>query len=149
MNEHMDKLLIIDDEKGVREYLAAACRRLNFVASTAVGREAVVRKLTTFDPSVILLDLQMPGEDGIQILKVLKDHKSQARIILMSGLDKRTLATATQLGKIFGLNMDGSLEKPILIGELRRKLCNAKAEHWGVDADQLQEAIARGEIVPS
>lgn len=149
MTEQMDKLLIIDDEKGVREYLAAACRRLNFVATTAVGRDAVVRKLTTFNPSVILLDLQMPGDDGIQILKVLKDHKSTARIILMSGLDKRTLSTATQLGKIFGLNMDGSLEKPILIGELRRKLCNAKAEHWGVDADHLQEAIARGEIVPS
>jgi len=141
--------LIIDDDESVRKYLAAAGRRLDFEAATASGREAIVRKLDSFDPTAILLDLQMPEQDGIQILKLLKDYKSKARVVLMSGLDKRSLETATTLGQIFGLNMAGSLQKPILIGDLRQRLGKTRAENRGIDAGQLEQAIDEGEIVPS
>lgn len=149
MNTNTDRLLIIDDDQHVRKFLASASRRLKFDVATASDRETVVRKLETFDPNTILLDLQMPDEDGIQILKLLKDHNSNSRVVLMSGLDSRTLETATSIGQILGLNMSGALKKPILIGDLRRKLCRVRPDSHTIDADQIRTAIGHNEFVPS
>lgn len=149
MNTNQDRLLIIDDDQGVRKFLASASRRLKYDVATASDRETVIRKLDSFDPSTILLDLQMPGEDGIQILKLLKEKHTDSRVVLMSGLDTRTLETATSIGQILGLNMAGSLSKPILISDLRRKLRKARSDASSIDAVQIEQAIDRGEFLPS
>lgn len=149
MNTNPDRLLIIDDDQGVRKFLASASRRLKYDVATAADRDTVIRKLDTFDPSTILLDLQMPGQDGVQILKLLKEKHTNSRVVLMSGLDTRTLETATSIGQILGLNMAGSLSKPILIGDLRRKLRKARCDASSIDAAQIEQAIDRGEFFPS
>ncbi|MGI9272950.1 MAG: EAL domain-containing response regulator [Woeseiaceae bacterium] len=143
-----DRLLIVDDERYVRKYLADVGRRLNFQVATASNREEFERKLPSFWPSVILLDLQMPGCDGIQMLKMIREMKSDAKIILVSGVDERTLNTASRLGEILGLNMDGVLRKPVLIGAMRSKLNKSRDVRAAVDADDLKKAIENGEIRP-
>ena len=148
MNQNAHRLLIVDDEKSIRDYLAKVSRSLGFDVATAADQDSMRRKLASHSPTVILLDLQMPGFDGIQALKLLKDQKSDAKIILVSGMDSRTLATASQLGEILDLNMGGVLEKPVLIDALRKQLDTAKAPRDSISHEELHEAINNGDIRP-
>lgn len=143
-----DRLLVVDDELAVRQYLADVGRRLGFEVATAANRIEFETKLPAFWPTVILLDLQMPDCDGIQMLKLIRDFESDARVVLVSGMDQRTLNTATSLGEILNLNMDGALQKPILIDTLRRKLKGSKDPRIDVDIDKLREAIETNAITP-
>jgi len=147
-NKHL-KLLAVDDDKAIRQYLTVVCKRLGFEVESVADKSALERQLVAVSPDIILLDLQLPGEDGVQILKMLKDYGSNARIILVSGMDERTISTIIKVGESLGLNMDGALTKPVLIDTLRNKL--GKLGHHGtrVRADDLERAIANGEIRPA
>ncbi len=149
MNNQLDRLLIVDDEEYVRQYLATVSRRLDFDVAMASDRQTLERQLVSFDPDVILLDLQMPGEDGINVLKLLKNYNSRAKIILVSGMDKRTLATAAKVGESLGLNMDGALQKPVLMETLRDKLRKPRSADTVIRPERLEDAIANGEIRPA
>lgn len=149
MKDKLPKLLIVDDEQPIRQYLSTVCKRLRFEVATASDRANLERQLIAFSPAVILLDLQMPGEDGVQILKLLKNHGSDARIIIVSGMDERTLATTIEVGDSLGLNMDGALTKPVLIDSLKNKLGNTHRSGPSVRVDELERAIADGEIRPA
>ncbi len=149
MTNKVEKLLIVDDEEPVRQYLAAVCRRLGFNVETARDRATFERQLVSFSPAVILLDLQMPGKDGIKILRMLSDYDSKAKIILVSGLDERTLATTVKVGEKLGLNMDGALTKPVLIDSLRDKLRGGQSTRHTVGADEIEQAIMLGDIRPA
>ena len=148
MNQNPHRLLIVDDEKSIRDYLAKVSRSLGFDVATAADQDTMRQKLVSHTPTVIMLDLQMPGFDGIQALKLLKDEKSEAKVILVSGMDSRTLATASQLGEILDLNMGGVLEKPVLIDALRKQLDSAKSSRNAISHDDLRRAIENGEFRP-
>lgn len=149
MIEDQQKLLIVDDEKAVRQYLSIVCKRLGFEVESAADKATLERQLVAFSPGIILLDLQLPGEDGVQMLKMLRNFGSTARIILVSGMDERTMSTIVKVGESLGLKMDGALMKPVLIDTLRNKLGQLGRKGSGVRADELQRAIACGEIRPA
>jgi len=146
MTENTHRLLIVDDEKSIRDYLAKVSRSLGYDVATAGDQDAMQRKMASHLPTVVLLDLQMPGFDGIQALKLLKDQKSEAKVVLVSGMDSRTLTTATQLGEILELNMGGTLQKPVLIDALREKLQQVRVPRNSVCREDLLAAIENGEI---
>jgi EAL domain-containing protein (putative c-di-GMP-specific phosphodiesterase class I) len=62
---------------------------------------------------VIMLDLVMPGADGIELLRLLARAHHAAGVVLMSGFDKRVLASAETLAKELGLCVRGHIQKPI------------------------------------
>ena len=72
-------------------------------------------------PSVLMLDLGMPGTDGIQLLRALAEDKCGAHLILMSRADVKVLEAAMQLGRDRGLMMSGVLETPVRPERLRRR----------------------------
>jgi FixJ family two-component response regulator len=55
----------------------------------------------------------MPQVDGVEILRFLAEEKCRARVILISGFDRRVLESTMRLGEALGLNMVGPLEKPV------------------------------------
>ena len=148
MTQNAHRLLIVDDEKSVRDFLARVSRSLGYDVATAADQETMRRKLASHAPTVVLLDLQMPGFDGIQALKLLKDQESDARVVLVTGMDQRTLTTATQLGEILDLNMGGALQKPVLIDALREKLNTVRSTRDSISHDDMRAAIDSGEIRP-
>ena len=75
-----------------------------------------------FQPTVVVLDLQMPGADGIELLRYLGERGSKAQVLVASGMDQRVLATAQQIGTAQGLSMLGALQKPILLADLEATL---------------------------
>ncbi len=105
-------LLIVDDEPDFAEFLAA-------VADDAGYRCTIVTEIREFEQAIlgdvdlIMLDLVMPGADGIELLRVLARARHTAGVVLMSGFDKRVLASAETLARELGLQVRGYMQKPI------------------------------------
>ncbi|MBK1699800.1 response regulator [Thiococcus pfennigii] len=116
------RLLVVDDDDDICEIVAEVAEGVGFVVATISDARVFEATYCEQRPHVVVLDLNMPGTDGIELLRVLGENKSAAAVFLMSGVDNRTLASAQRLGKTYGLNMLGALQKPIQISTLEDAL---------------------------
>ena len=83
------RILVADDHPVVREGLVAMLRTqpdLDVVGEVASGEEAV-RAVRTLAPDVLLLDLEMPGMDGVEVLQRLRDAGSEVAAIVFTAFD--------------------------------------------------------------
>ena len=111
------KILVIDDDEDICEFVSAAAQAMGFDCTTTTNAKAFLESLTP-DTTLILLDLLMPEMDGVELLRLLGEHKCKAGIVLMSGVGKHLRETAEQLGQILGLSIVGHLQKPFRLAEL-------------------------------
>ncbi len=116
------RLLAIDDEIEICALVAEVASDLGYDVHQAQDAETVFDELEKFTPDVIILDLMMPGMDGVEWLRVLADKVRQAKICLISGSDLRVLNSARRLGSAHGLEIFGVFEKPINLMQLRAAL---------------------------
>jgi EAL domain-containing protein (putative c-di-GMP-specific phosphodiesterase class I)/CheY-like chemotaxis protein len=116
-----NNILVVDDD-GVVGMLVSAMARSMGLDCVVTKDAARCHTLVTHDTAVILLDLVMPGMDGIEVLRLLGEQKCKARIVLMSGMDKRVIETAKKLARTLGLAVVGTLQKPFGIEELQATL---------------------------
>lgn len=108
--------LVVDDDPFMRDLAQATLNHLNLtqVATAADGEEALAFLAHAGRSTDILLcDLQMPGMDGIELLRHLSENDFEGAIILFSGTDDRILKAAVNLARAHFLNLLGSLRKPI------------------------------------
>lgn len=76
------KILVVDDEERIRRLLKMYLERENYIIDEAEdGNEALAKSLAN-DYDVILLDLMMPGKDGIEVCRDLREKKSTPVIML-------------------------------------------------------------------
>jgi len=111
----MSSILIIDDEAGVRASLGGVLRdegyRVDAVESGETGLEQVTRQ--AYD--VILLDIWLPGIDGIATLERLRERRVEAQVIMISGhASVEAAVKATKLGAFDFIEKPLSLEKTVL-----------------------------------
>jgi CheY-like chemotaxis protein len=76
---------------------------------------------------MVVLDLGMPGMDGVELLRFLADQNYRSSVLIVSGFDRRVLESAFRLGEALGLNMVGPLEKPVRFEELETILARLRA----------------------
>ena len=142
----INRLLVVDDQADILEFIATVAELVGYRVATAQSAERAFSLLREFDPSLIILDLQMPDVDGVELIRQLATYGTRAPILISSGMDPRVLASVEQLGLTQGLNMIGTLQKPLslpdLEGVLGAQLVNAQEP---TERD-LQHAIDRGEL---
>lgn len=126
----MDSLhvLIVDDDPGFAEFVRKVAQACGYEAALAHDAVSFQDRYAAVSPDLILLDLQMPGVDGIELLRSLADSKCAAPIIVMSGFDAKVVDTARRLGAARGLRMERTLTKPIRAADLRAVLDALKTE---------------------
>ncbi len=150
--------MVLDDEPFMLKLLSRILLKLGFTSVMLCenGRAALERIADTDTrPNVILLDLNMPGMDGIEFVRHLVDQHYEGSLILVSGEDERMLKTAEKLVQAHKISILGYLHKPVKPAAL-----SALLEKWapissGVarlaksvyKAEELRAAIENGELV--
>jgi two-component system response regulator PilR (NtrC family) len=79
-----ESVLVADDEAGVRESLAEVLRDAGYVVETAVDGSAALAALDTNDFAVVITDLRMPGADGLDVLRKLREVAPQTVPLVMT-----------------------------------------------------------------
>jgi EAL domain-containing protein (putative c-di-GMP-specific phosphodiesterase class I) len=115
------KILTLDDDGEIGEIVSSTADGLGMQCVSTAEAGSFSQALTP-DVSLILLDLVMPGTDGIEILHMLNERQCRAGIILMSGGGTSLLESAETLGAMLGLSIVGHLEKPFSIAQLEEIL---------------------------
>src|SRR3954453_20933570 len=131
-------LLVIDDEPGVRQSLKMVFDKTFRVVEAATADEGV-HKVGEERPDVVLLDIVMPGADGLSVLKQMKSIHPECQVIMLTGLNTaRTAFTAKGTGAF------DYVTKPFDVEELRLRVDHAYEKvHLSKELDRLKEEVGR------
>jgi DNA-binding NtrC family response regulator len=104
-------VMVVDDEEKVRKYLSRLLENRGFEVDTAADGDAALVMLARRDFDIILLDVLMPGPDGIAVLKEIKKRKPLTEVIILTGNASVTTGIeGIQLGAIDYLMKPVNLE---------------------------------------
>lgn len=117
-----EKVLLVDDEEDFLDALSERMRNRGMQVTTSKSASEAIQTSEAGDYDVVVLDLLMPGMDGIQALKVLKDRRPDLQVILLTG--HATVQKGIEAMKLGAMDL---LEKPADITELTEKIQKAKA----------------------
>jgi DNA-binding response OmpR family regulator len=120
------RLLLIDDEPALAEYLANAATACGFEPIVTDRDDRFREAFLKLRPEMVALDLGMPV-DGIELTRFLADEGYRGPVLIVSGFDRRVLESAFRLGEALGLQMVGPLEKPVRLDVLEQLLGKLKA----------------------
>jgi len=113
----MPKLMIVDDEIDVREYLKNFFRRRKIDVLTADSGEEALRLMETNNPDLMLLDVRMTGISGVETLKKIREKGSQIKVIMVTGVEDETT-----LKPLNELNIAACIHKPLILEELEKEV---------------------------
>ncbi|WP_319543074.1 response regulator [uncultured Pseudodesulfovibrio sp.] len=135
-----EKVLLIDDEV---EFLEALSERMELRGMNVTTAETAGNAMTALDNNeydAIVLDLQMPDMNGIDMLKVIKKSHPEMQVILLTG--QATLEAGIQAMKLGAMDF---MEKPADIESLTEKIHKAQAKKMVIvekkTADKVNEIL--------
>ena len=143
----LNLLLAVDDERDFLELVAELAQGVGYQVVTADTAQGFRDLLVQHSPSLVLLDLQMPGMDGVEALRHLARQNTQAGIVLASGMDQRVLTSARQLGESLGLKMHGVLQKPALVQDIEGILIKHLQADDCITIADVRRAVEEYELV--
>src|SRR5687767_5380551 len=111
----MDSILIVDDERGIRDTLRGVMGDEGFVADAVASGEDCLKALERRTYDCILLDVWLPGIDGLETLQQLRANGSDSAVVIISGHGNvETAVRATKLGAFDFIEKPLSIEKTVL-----------------------------------
>ena len=118
----MAKILVIDDEPGIRNLLDTLLRRKGYDVILAESGQKGLDLFRRERPDVIVLDLKMPGMDGLSVLQQVRSLDSKKPVIVLTGA-----GTAETEQKVRALGVTEYVEKEFslhLLGDSLKRLLN-------------------------
>jgi UDP-3-O-acyl N-acetylglucosamine deacetylase len=118
---HPGPILIVDDEASIRKSLEGVLNDEGYSCALASDGADALSQLQSLRPSLVLLDIWMPGMDGIETLRRMKAAQPETPVIMMSG--HATISTAIKATK-FGASdfIEKPLELDVVLSAIRRAL---------------------------
>jgi two-component system, NtrC family, nitrogen regulation response regulator NtrX len=104
----MPRILIVDDEPGIRQSLKGVFNDEGFTTDTVASGEDCLKKLDESSYDLVFLDIWLPGIDGVETLRRLREKSPHTRVIMISG--HATIATAVSATKLGAYDF---IEKPL------------------------------------
>ena len=118
------RVLVIDDDPGVRDYLETLALRLGYRVTAVGDGEEALATLDESKPDIITLDAVLPGMDGLETLRRLKQRIPDVPVVMLSGHGQaRTIVEAMKLGA------SDFLRKPFEVEELELAFQKALEKH--------------------
>ncbi len=111
------KILVVEDEQGLREMIYASLLKEKFVVETAADYFSALDKINDYDYDCILLDIMLPGGSGLDLLRELKKLHRSDSVLIISAKDSLD-------DKVDGLELgaDDYLTKPFHLAELNARV---------------------------
>jgi two-component system, NtrC family, response regulator AtoC len=129
-------MLVVDDEAGVRQSLQAVFNK-TFRVIEATSAADAIQKATDERPDVVLLDIVMPGTDGLEVLKQMRSVQPDCQIIMLSALNTARAAFAARTAFDY-------VTKPFEVEELRMRVERAMEKvEMSREIERLKEEVGR------
>ena len=113
----MANLLIVDDEPGIVAEIKDFFEEEGHRVYTADTAEDGIRLLQDLRPDLLLVDMKLPDQSGLQVLAASKKHSPRTKTIVITGfVDQATIDEAEKLGR------DAFLQKPFDLEMLKREI---------------------------
>ncbi|QGZ65253.1 response regulator [Paraburkholderia acidisoli] len=145
MTEKLDHVLVVDDDRGIRELVGAYLEKNGMRVSLAANGREMRAALENGAPDLIVLDLMMPGDDGLVLCRELRASKHRAVPVVM------LTARNEETDRIVGLEMgaDDYLPKPFAVRELfariRSVLRRTRMLPPGMQVSEVAQLLAFGD----
>ena len=111
----MESILIVDDERGIRETLSAVLRDEGFTADAVATGEECLKAIALRAYGCVLLDVWLPGINGLETLSQMRASNCDAAVVIISGHGNvETAVRATKLGAFDFIEKPLSIEKTVL-----------------------------------
>ena len=138
-------VLVVDDEASIRRSLEGVLKDEGFSVVLAEDGESAIRILMNTRPALVLLDIWMPGMDGLETLRKIKEIHQDLPVVMISG--HATISTAVAATRLGAMDF---LEKPLDLSgtiQLVRRVLN-QAETPDSDNEPRWEAIEPASVGP-
>ena len=111
------EILLVDDEPFILSPLSLCLEDSSHRVTTALGGQNALDLLRGKPFDLVITDLQMPGVDGITLLRTAKEIRSNTKVIIMTG---SVLSASAR--RLISREADGFLDKPFSLAELHRTI---------------------------
>jgi CheY-like chemotaxis protein len=145
------RVLVVDDERNIRLTVVRALEPLKLAADEALNGEDALEKMKTQSYDLILLDLKMPGMDGMEVLRRLRERGAADKVVIITA--HGTIDNAVEAMKLGAIDF---LQKPFSPDQLRRAASQALHRGLGFlrrfrpmpaeEGERFREVIADEEI---
>jgi len=138
-------ILIVDDEEAIRTTLKGSLEDEGYQVFTAADGTEALDLVPKTNPEIVFLDIWLPGMDGIQILKILKEHYPEPEVIIMTG--HGTVSTAVQATKFGAFDF---VEKPLDFNQIMGLIVRV-LEQRGLEREEAEASplLQEEEIIGS
>ena len=133
-----EKVLLVDDEVDFLDTLSERMRTRGMEVSTSSSGAEALKKVEQEAYDVIILDLMMPGVDGLEALRILKEKRPELQVILLTG--HATVEKGIEAMKLGAIDF---LEKPADLNQLTEKIKKAQAKKMLIVEKQTEEKIKK------
>ena len=133
-----EKVLLVDDEQEFLDTLAERMRNRGMDVETTTSAEVALKQAEKVPYDAIVLDLMMPGMDGLQVLQILKKKNPDIQVILLTG--QATLSKGIEAMKLGALDF---IEKPADIKILTEKIKEAQAQKMMLVEKKMEEKMKK------
>ena len=82
--EEKKKILLVDDEDGIQLLYREEFEEEGYLVDSAINGEEALRKFKAAQPDLVILDINMPGMNGIEVLRQMKEINAELPVILSS-----------------------------------------------------------------
>jgi len=115
------KILVVDDEPAFLETLSSFFSARGYQMLTATSAEKALRVITQDQPALALVDIKLPGINGIELVKILKRDYPEVKIFVITAYDEENKKAVEALG------VEAFMAKPIGLDELKKRVVNVLA----------------------
>jgi DNA-binding NtrC family response regulator len=141
MTQPSGRILVVDDEKNIRLTLGQTLAMVGYTVETAVNGEDALNQLQSRPFDLMLLDLRMPGMDGIEVLRQVMERRPETRVVVVTA--HGSVDTAVEAMKLGAVDF---IQKPFAPQEIRdlvRKVLDRDQQQTNYE---LQLTLARRSI---